>query len=1330
MAEDLVALGYPHRLCLVALQLNQDDPQAAASWLLDASAQYVLNHPEILDNDARSVSCSSSEHGVEEDEFEGDFCCRYFSARQECCSAYSHENLTDGMEIRVGNIYEYKEDLKDVSSSKSMYNSRRGRCGLVIAIHKDSQTASICFDLLGSYHSCPQISHVPVANLTSPNKLVLNTFCIAMKLQDDDLLRCLSKVKSAMYITTLRECVQNTLVMLSCSHSEVSLLEDTASQCLRIISKHAASAPCPMKRSVAPVAALQAMAQLNQKLNYSSPCCPEESETFQARSRNMIAKLVTAEIVEENKTFERYIKYEESPHPFIAVADSKPRRVCIESANCSKVCIMFDKRSHLCTRQKLLIYQDADCNDLVASISGKGYNSFAPIVIPGNCIWFKVIGKCEENAWGYKMIVTPLSLPALSLLRSTSEFFVSTYMSSRHLVDLLSELITLTSNLKSATALRVEVFRAINDILRQLSPSHMSPNTEDNLIIIITHLLDLTTEEFRYRMTNEVEAQMETSVMLRTLMETMFACLHVIPSDIPNKLLHDQLNWSMQSEHEEHKQQPDSSQVGNDSKITTKLEHHEVDELWKFCDASNVAREQVEVTSSSIFSTDVAEQVMIFCSVLRAFSDKSRSCSVSHSFLCESFINLMTPFCIKEGKQHPYPRGTCESGSVEFPGAVRLKIILDKRCATDSDDFLTFFKRYLDEEQDHRQHQLSSSFSSPPTSSSSSSSSSSCIYKLSGTKFQQACKDKAFLVMEGSKLWYNFSGKQGSNWGYRFLVYPEYSRNARLDLLHQHKKLFESLVSCVDSMEGIVDDLLCNFVNNNQEVHFLGSIASPSSLFFPAGFEMGDVLNRTNENLDEASILKNVDRVRIQHLPSLLLRFRSSMLITFNLLLADPIISLVDFSLLNQAGSLSSCIAQVKNLVLTDVKRSHVSQCLQHLTTSTQQLQVVIDRRSDMSVFQQLYNQAASLPPPLLHRPDMPYLIHFLGEGAEGYGGPYRECLSSCCSELEAGKLSLLIPCPNKQEGGTLPHQDKLIPSPSSTSPHHLCFFEFLGRMMGSAVRTGMPLDLSFPPLFWKMLVQQQTLNADLVQIDTMTGKVLMRMMREEEEENEEEERSGGLWELGDGMMEVALSDGTKVSLSMEEVTGASSVLNRPAMARAVFRLRLQENKQQVDAIRRGLLEVVHPCSLSLLDWSELESMVTGHPEVDLDLLQEHAIFRTDGDARDVVEALWRVLRNFGHKDRLRFLRFVWGRSRLPRASDFDETFKIHVLPPGDERYIAVATYLSSSPLLLSSSPKCYLLVSFLHFLASCPLFFIPSPPLLPASPQSFLLSFPTRVLI
>lgn len=52
-------------------------------------------------------------------------------------------------------------------------------------------------------------------------------------------------------------------------------------------------------------------------------------------------------------------------------------------------------------------------------------------------------------------------------------------------------------------------------------------------------------------------------------------------------------------------------------------------------------------------------------------------------------------------------------------------------------------------------------------------------------------------------------------------------------------------------------------------------------------------------------------------------------------------------------------------------------------------------------------------------------------------------------------------------------------------------------------------------------------------------------------------------------------------------------------------------------------------------------------------------VYRGMSSSDDLALSFWEVIESFTHKDRARFLRFVWGRSRLPRATQFAETFKV-----------------------------------------------------------------------
>ena len=95
-------------------------------------------------------------------------------------------------------------------------------------------------------------------------------------------------------------------------------------------------------------------------------------------------------------------------------------------------------------------------------------------------------------------------------------------------------------------------------------------------------------------------------------------------------------------------------------------------------------------------------------------------------------------------------------------------------------------------------------------------------------------------------------------------------------------------------------------------------------------------------------------------------------------------------------------------------------------------------------------------------------------------------------------------------------------------------------------------------------------------------------------------------------------------------------------------------------------------------------------------------LYALEFNATNYCRSEWQVLETFSHQDRGAFLRFVWGRSRLPRPSDFTEAFKIHVLPPGDQRWPCIAWMIVEESnvydlfdrrLLLMCSARCSILL-------------------------------------
>ncbi|CAM9179434.1 unnamed protein product, partial [Hapterophycus canaliculatus] len=122
-----------------------------------------------------------------------------------------------------------------------------------------------------------------------------------------------------------------------------------------------------------------------------------------------------------------------------------------------------------------------------------------------------------------------------------------------------------------------------------------------------------------------------------------------------------------------------------------------------------------------------------------------------------------------------------------------------------------------------------------------------------------------------------------------------------------------------------------------------------------------------------------------------------------------------------------------------------------------------------------------------------------------------------------------------------------------------------------------------------------------------------------------------------------------------------------------VFKMR--EYWEPVEAIRQGLASVIPIEHLRLFSWDELEVFVCGRKDVDIDLLEACTEYTLCSRQDSHVIAFWEVLRSFSPKEKSLFLRFAWGRSRLPlSAEQFHQLFKIQAFAraPADA-YLPVA---------------------------------------------------------
>ena len=68
-----------------------------------------------------------------------------------------------------------------------------------------------------------------------------------------------------------------------------------------------------------------------------------------------------------------------------------------------------------------------------------------------------------------------------------------------------------------------------------------------------------------------------------------------------------------------------------------------------------------------------------------------------------------------------------------------------------------------------------------------------------------------------------------------------------------------------------------------------------------------------------------------------------------------------------------------------------------------------------------------------------------------------------------------------------------------------------------------------------------------------------------------------------------------------------------------------------------------------------------------MEVLRRHTVYLGWTEHHEVVERFWRVMSQLTDKDRSQFLRFAWGRSRLPKEDPWPRPFKLTYKNAGDE---------------------------------------------------------------
>ena len=316
--------------------------------------------------------------------------------------------------------------------------------------------------------------------------------------------------------------------------------------------------------------------------------------------------------------------------------------------------------------------------------------------------------------------------------------------------------------------------------------------------------------------------------------------------------------------------------------------------------------------------------------------------------------------------------------------------------------------------------------------------------------------------------------------------------------------------------------------------------------------------------------------------------------------------------------------------------------------------------------------------------------------------------LMNSIEDLFSDRIDLFVPCPNSFNEEGL-NNEKYVPNPKyKNSSEAMEMYGFVGNLIGISIRTKQQIALELPSAIWKYIVGATVTLDDVESIDTsfyalihslkdymneyypdgIPESGLQQPLRcyhhvilEEDEENEENEEAEEEEEedLEASETEDSLFNAFYLFFTVTDCAGNTVELVPggqfiPVTTRNVYKYielaedyRLNEMKQAGEAIAYGVRTLIPQRALTLFTWYQMERYVCGEPDIDIHELKIHTVYSNWTESNEVVKRFWKVMESLNPKDRSQFLRFVWGRSRLPTTSNWPRPFKLAAKMAGDE---------------------------------------------------------------
>lgn len=260
-------------------------------------------------------------------------------------------------------------------------------------------------------------------------------------------------------------------------------------------------------------------------------------------------------------------------------------------------------------------------------------------------------------------------------------------------------------------------------------------------------------------------------------------------------------------------------------------------------------------------------------------------------------------------------------------------------------------------------------------------------------------------------------------------------------------------------------------------------------------------------------------------------------------------------------------------------------------------------------------------------------MIKFEGEEGLDYGGVSREFFQQLSHEVFNPAYGLFKYA--SSDNYTL----QINPN-SNINPEHLNYFKFVGRVVGLAVFHRRFLDAFFVGAMYKMMLRKKIVLQDLESVDAEMYKSLCWMLENDitdilyETFSVEEDR------FGEKVVIDLKPNGRNIEVTNENKREFVELKTEWIISKPV--------EGQFRSFTEGFNELIPQELVQVFDERELELLIGGLAEIDVDDWKKHTDYRGYQESDEVIQWFWKAVSEWESEQRARLLQFTTGTSRIP----------------------------------------------------------------------------------